>query len=98
MSGGGGGGVLESSGCVYFVHLIHLAPSLTLNSIRHLHVLQLPVCVLPPRREERLENVSSQLRGGAPDFSSGCRLRGGIHGKEARLGDLLLFYLLPLAR
>lgn len=55
------------------------------RSVRHLYVLQLPVCVFPPRREERVEDVPSELGGGAEDLPSGCRLRCGFHRQEEGL-------------
>lgn len=65
-------------------------------SVRHLHVLHLPVCLFPPRREECVENVPSELRRGAADLPSGRRVCGGFHWTEKGLGDLLLFHLFPV--
>lgn len=78
------------------VHLLFL-PSPPC-SVRHLHIRQLPVCVFPPRREECVENVPSELGGGAKDLPSRRRLSGGFHRAEEGLRDLLLFHLLPLPR
>lgn len=72
--------------------------SLCARSVRHLHLLQLPVCVLPPRREECAEDVPSELGGGAAYLSPGRGLSGGLHRTQERLGDLLLFHLLPVPR
>lgn len=54
-------------------------------SVRHLHVLQFPVCVFPPRREECVEDVPAELGGGAEDLRPGRRLCGGLHRTEERL-------------
>lgn len=67
-------------------------------SVCDLHVLQLPVCVFPPRREKRAENVPPELWGGATDLPSGRGLGGGFHRTEEGLWDLLLFHILPLTR
>lgn len=54
--------------------------------------------MLPPRREERAEDVPPELGGGAAHLPPGRGLSGGLHWTQERLGDLLLLHLLPVPR
>lgn len=67
-------------------------------SVRHLYVLQLPVCVFPPWCEECVENVPPELGGGVEDLPPGRRLHCGFHGPKEGFRDFLLLHLLPLPR
>lgn len=84
--------------CCHLKYKFQLPTCCLSCSVCHLYILQLPVRVFPPRREECVENVPSELGGGAEDLPSWRRLCGGFHGTEEGLWDLLLLHLLPLPR
>lgn len=63
-----------------------------------MHVLQLLVCVLPPRREERAEDAPAGVGGGAEDLPTGGGLHRGLHWPKEGFRDLLLLHLFPLSR
>lgn len=54
-------------------------------SVCYLYVFPLPVCVFPPRCEERVEDVPSVFGGGDTHVSAGRRLGHGVHRAKERL-------------